>query len=120
MIFNLTMMIPENIRSDFELLYSMATSIEGQKCTADQMERHLLITSRIIKPTWIMPLICNLGGLLLPVFVIEGACRHFVKDRIELSGMRWSIAGAENLLHLGAVAENEDWEAYHRFRKQQR
>jgi hypothetical protein len=52
--------------------------------------------------------------------VIEGACRHFVKDRMELSGMRWSIDGAENLLHLRAVAENEDWDDYHRFRKQQR
>lgn len=52
--------------------------------------------------------------------VIEGACRHFVKDRLELSGMRWSIDGAENLLHLRAVAENEDWADYHRFRKQQR
>ena len=52
--------------------------------------------------------------------VIEGACRHFVKDRMELSGMRWSIAGAENLLHLRAVAENNDWQAYHRFRQQQR
>jgi hypothetical protein len=52
--------------------------------------------------------------------VIEGACRHFVKDRMELSGMRWSIQGAENLLHLRAVAENGDWSAYHRFRQQQR
>jgi hypothetical protein len=52
--------------------------------------------------------------------VIEGACRHFVKDRCELSGMRWSQAGAENLLHLRAVAENDDWEAYHLFRKRQR
>jgi hypothetical protein len=52
--------------------------------------------------------------------VIEGACRHFVKDRLELSGMRWSIGGAESLLHLRAVAENGDWDDYHRFRKQQR
>ena len=52
--------------------------------------------------------------------VIEGACRHFVKDRCELSGMRWSQAGAENLLHLRAVAENDDWDAYHDFRRQQR
>ena len=52
--------------------------------------------------------------------VIEGACRHFVKDRMELSGMRWSIDGAENLLRLRAVAENKDWDDYHRFRKQQR
>jgi hypothetical protein len=52
--------------------------------------------------------------------VIEGACRHFVKDRCELSGMRWSQAGAENLLRLRAAAENEDWDAYHDFRKSQR
>jgi len=44
--------------------------------------------------------------------VIEGACRHFVKDRFELSGMRWLQTGAENLLRLRAVAENEDWDAY--------
>jgi hypothetical protein len=52
--------------------------------------------------------------------VIEGACRHFVKDRCELSGMRWNLTGAENLLRLRAVAENDDWEAYHHFRQQQR
>jgi hypothetical protein len=52
--------------------------------------------------------------------VIEGACRHLVKDRMELSGMRWTQDGAENLLHLRAVAENEDWNAFHDFRKRQR
>jgi hypothetical protein len=52
--------------------------------------------------------------------VIEGACRHFVKDRCELSGMRWSLMGAEQLLHLRAVAENNDWEAYHDFRRRER
>jgi hypothetical protein len=52
--------------------------------------------------------------------VIEGACRHFVKDRFELSGMRWTQEGAENLLRLRAVAENDDWDAYHDFRKRQR
>jgi len=52
--------------------------------------------------------------------VIEGACRHLVKDRCELSGMRWRQAGAENLLQLRAVAENDDWDDYHRFRQRQR
>lgn len=52
--------------------------------------------------------------------VIEGACRHFVKDRCELSGMRWTQSGAENLLRLRAVAENNDWDDYHAFRKSQR
>jgi hypothetical protein len=52
--------------------------------------------------------------------VIEGACRHLVKDRCELSGMRWRQSGAESLLRLRAVAENQDWDAYHTFRRQQR
>jgi hypothetical protein len=52
--------------------------------------------------------------------VIEAACRHLVKDRMELSGMRWSETGAEHLLRLRAVAENQHWEAYHLFRKQRR
>ena len=52
--------------------------------------------------------------------VIEGACRHLVKDRCELSGMRWTIAGAEALLHLRCVHENGDWDAYHAFRRHQR
>jgi hypothetical protein len=52
--------------------------------------------------------------------VIEGACRHLVKDRCELSGMRWSQEGAESLLRLRAVAENGDWDTYHNFRKRQR
>lgn len=52
--------------------------------------------------------------------VIEGACRHLVKDRCELSGMRWTQEGAENLLRLRAVAENDDWTAYLHFHQQQR
>jgi hypothetical protein len=52
--------------------------------------------------------------------VIEGACRHFVKDRCELSGMRWERTGVESLLRLRAVAENGDWDDYHVFRKRQR
>src|SRR3990172_6836505 len=52
--------------------------------------------------------------------VIEGACRHLVKDRCELSGMRWTQSGAENLLRLRAAAENHDWNEYHAFRKLQR
>lgn len=52
--------------------------------------------------------------------VIEGACRHLVKDRMELSGMRWQLDSAEALLNLRAVAENGDWDAYHLFRRRRR
>jgi hypothetical protein len=63
---------------------------------------------------------CLRKGWPIASGVIEGACRHFVKDRMELSGMRWTETGAENLLRLRAVAENDDWDDYHDFRKLRR
>lgn len=60
------------------------------------------------------------AGWPIATGVIEGACRHLVKDRCELSGMRWTQAGAEALLQLRSVAENGDWEAFHAFRRAQR
>jgi Uncharacterised protein family (UPF0236) len=50
--------------------------------------------------------------------VIEGACRHLVKDRFEQAGMRWSKAGAQSLLDLRSLALNDDWDDFHRFRPQ--
>jgi hypothetical protein len=52
--------------------------------------------------------------------VIEGTCRHLVKDRMELSGMRWTMPGAGALLALRAVNENGDWEDFHTFRRARR
>lgn len=52
--------------------------------------------------------------------VVEGTCRHLVKDRMELSGMRWTISGAGALLALRAVNENGDWDDFHEFRRVQR
>ena len=63
---------------------------------------------------------CLVKGWPIASGVIEGACRHFVKDRCELSGMRWTQTGAESLLRMRAIAENGDWDAYHTYRKSQR
>jgi len=52
--------------------------------------------------------------------VIEGTCRHLVKDRMELSGMRWTLSGAGALLALRAVNENGDWDDFHAFRRVRR
>jgi len=59
-------------------------------------------------------------GLPIASGVIEGACRHLVKDRMEGSGMHWQKPTAEAMLALRAVAENDDWEDYHAFRRQRR
>lgn len=52
--------------------------------------------------------------------VIEGACRHLVKDRCEGAGMRWTQPGAEHVLALRSIYENGDWEVYHARRRQRR
>jgi hypothetical protein len=41
--------------------------------------------------------------------VVEGACRHLVKDRMERTGMRWTVSGARAILNLRAVYLNDDW-----------
>jgi hypothetical protein len=47
--------------------------------------------------------------------VAEGACRHVVKDRMELTGMRWSVPGAQSMLNLRAIYINDDWPAFLHF-----
>jgi len=44
--------------------------------------------------------------------VIEGACRHLVKDRMERAGMRWHPDGAQAMLDLRATYLNGEWEAF--------
>jgi len=47
--------------------------------------------------------------------IIEGACRHIVKDRMDITGARWGLEGAEAILKLRAVIANGDFEEYWRF-----
>ncbi|TWT74888.1 hypothetical protein CA85_01740 [Allorhodopirellula solitaria] len=49
--------------------------------------------------------------------VIEGACRHLVKDRMERSGMRWSLEGARSMLHVRAAYQSDYWNQFHDERK---
>ena len=51
--------------------------------------------------------------------VVEGACGHLVKDRMEQAGMRWTQDGAQAVLNLRAVRLNGDWDAYWRFHRHQ-
>jgi Uncharacterised protein family (UPF0236) len=53
--------------------------------------------------------------------VAEGACRHLVKDRMERTGMRWTVEGAQAMLRLRAIHINGQWESYmtHRIQAEQ-
>jgi hypothetical protein len=44
--------------------------------------------------------------------VIEGACRHLSKDRMERAGMHWTPAGAQAMLDLRSVWISGSWEAF--------
>lgn len=43
---------------------------------------------------------------------VEGAVRHVVGERLDCSGMRWTQAKAEPLLHLRCIELNGDWERF--------
>lgn len=44
--------------------------------------------------------------------VIEGACRHLVKDRMERSGMRWTQEGARSMLNVRAAFQSDYWRGF--------
>ena len=54
-------------------------------------------------------------GLPISTGVIEGACRYLVRDRMDITGARWSIEGAEAVLRLRALRASGDFEEYWRF-----
>jgi hypothetical protein len=47
--------------------------------------------------------------------VIERACRHLVGDRLDITGARWGLQGAEAVLKLRALCTNADFPAYWAF-----
>jgi hypothetical protein len=51
--------------------------------------------------------------------VAEGACRHLVKDRLEQTGMRWTVAGAQAMLHVRALYLNDQWDDFVEYRIEQ-
>ena len=55
------------------------------------------------------------SGWPIATGVVEGACRHLIGDRLDITGSRWGVEGAEAVLRLRAVIDNGDFEAYWAF-----
>jgi hypothetical protein len=51
--------------------------------------------------------------------VIEGACRHLIGDRLDITGARWGLHGAEAVLKLRALWSNGDFPTYWRYHVRQ-
>lgn len=61
---------------------------------------------------------CLAQGLPIASGVIEGACRTLIADRMELTGARWSLEGAEAMLKLRAVCKSKDFGEYWQFHEE--
>jgi hypothetical protein len=59
------------------------------------------------------------AGWPIATGTIEGACRHLVKDRLDITGARWGLAGAEAVLKLRALRTNGDFDTYWAWHEQQ-
>ena len=51
-------------------------------------------------------------GLPIGTGAVEGTCRYLVKDRMERSGMRWTVEGAQAILTLRGAYVSGHWEAF--------
>jgi hypothetical protein len=59
------------------------------------------------------------SGWPIATGVIEGACRHLVADRMDITGARWGLDRAEAVLKLRAITTNGDFDAYWAYHLQQ-
>jgi len=57
------------------------------------------------------------SGFPIASGVIEGACRHLINDRLDITGARWSLQGAEAVLKLRSLKSSGDFENYWTFYK---
>jgi hypothetical protein len=52
------------------------------------------------------------AGWPIATGAVEGACRHLIGDRLDITGARWGLEGAEAVLRLRALTANNDLDAY--------
>jgi len=57
-------------------------------------------------------------GLPIATGVIEGACRYLVKDRMDITGARWGLPGAEAVLRLRSLHASGDLDQYWEFHRE--
>ena len=59
------------------------------------------------------------AGFPIASGIIEGACRHLINDRLDITGARWGLDGAEALLKVRSLKSSGDFDGYWQFHKQQ-
>lgn len=54
-------------------------------------------------------------GAPIATGIIEGACRHLINDRMDVTGARWRLPSAEAVLRLRSIMSSGDFDDYWRF-----
>ncbi|MDQ2810478.1 MAG: ISKra4 family transposase [Actinomycetota bacterium] len=79
----------------------------GQRAGADACVRYLTSKHDYLRYDQALT-----AGWPIATGVIEGACRHLIGDRLDITGARWGLEGAEAILTLRAVIANDDFDDY--------
>ena len=82
----------------------------GKRRKADQCAKYLVNKAEYLDYPAALT-----AGWPIATGIIEGACRHLVADRMDITGARWSVDGAEAVLKLRALRANNDFDTYWRF-----
>jgi hypothetical protein len=77
----------------------------GQVLSPDECARYLTA-----KKPWLDYATALAAGWPIVTGVIEGACRWLVKDRMDITGARWGLAGAEAILEPRALIASGDFD----------
>ena len=99
-----------DLRSQYDTVTATGNSAPGLKRCIDYLTA---------KQPYLIYRIALTMGWPIATGVIEGACRYLVKDRLAITGARWSLPGAEAVLLLRAVITNGDFPTHWKFHLQQ-
>ena len=58
-------------------------------------------------------------GAPIATGIIEGACRHLINDRMDITGARWRLPSAEAVLRLRSILSSGDFDEYWRFHEEE-
>jgi hypothetical protein len=88
-------------------------SLEGKKREAiDKCANYLLKHKAMMRYDKYLA-----AGMPIGTGVIEGACRHLINDRMDITGARWGLKGAEAVLQARALRICGDLDAYWDFHR---
>jgi hypothetical protein len=82
----------------------------GRRAGADARVTYLLNKARYLRYRHALT-----AGWPIATGIIEAACRYLIKDRLDITGARWGLPGAEAILKLRATHSNGDFDAYWRW-----